>query len=138
MQYWPWMLENTNMEKKEELGKTQLGLLHKQCLTLLFRGIRFYESKFENDVKHKQASPTPQETLFLNNLHSSQKERLDKWWLKGKPYWASGIKLDPKDLDQVIIKEHIHELELKSIQDWIKRLSDARRSLLPLSGRFSP
>jgi len=109
--------------KKEELGKTQLGLLHKQCLTLLFRGIRFYESKFENDVKHKQASPTPQETLFLNNLHSSQKERLDKWWLKGKPYWASGIKLDPKDLDQVIIKEHIHELELKSIQDWIKRLS---------------
>ena len=117
--------------KKGELDENQLRSLHRECLTLLFKGIRFYEIQSNEDERYRQVSPTPQEILFLNNLHSSQKERLDSWWLKASKHWRSSIKLDPSDLDQIIIKEHTHQLELKSIQDWIKRLSARKEDNYP-------
>ena len=75
------------MGKKGELDENQLRSLHRECLTLLFKGIRFYEIQSNEDERYRQVSPTPQEILFLNNLHSSQKERLDSWWLKASKHW---------------------------------------------------
>ena len=109
--------------KKGELDKKPLLSLHRECLTLLFKGIRYYEIQSNESEEYKQVSPTPQEMLLLNNLHSSQKKRLESWWLTSVRHWRSGIVLDPYNVAQIITKEHTHVLELKSIQDWIERLS---------------
>jgi hypothetical protein len=119
--------------KKGELEKDQLGALHKTCLTLLFKVIRVYVNRESNideiDDENNEKSASHYEHLFLNNLHSSQKKRREKWWCDSKS--MKNIKLNLVVSEKVNRVQHTHQIKFCSIQHWIEEWSTVNSKNYP-------
>lgn len=108
--------------KKGKLVERQLELLHGECLTLLFKVIRVYVNRESNIDENEYKSASHYEHLFLNNLHSSQKKRREKWWFDSNS--KKNIKLDLlAESEPVNREQHTHQIKLGSIQNWIQEWS---------------
>ena len=108
--------------KKRKLVERQLELLHGECLTLLFKVIRVYVNRESNIDENEYKSASHYEHLFLNNLHSSQKKRREKWWFDSNS--KKNIKLDLlAESEPVNREQHTHQIKLGSIQNWIQEWS---------------
>ncbi len=107
--------------KKGKLDKTQLQLLHGECLSLLFKVIRVYVNWESSIDENGDKSASHYEHLFLNNLHSSQKKRREGWWFDSNS--EKKFKLDLAKSEQVNREQHTHQIKLGSIQKWIQEWS---------------
>ena len=107
--------------KKGKLVKRQLQLLHGECLTLLFKVIRVHVNRESNIDENDYKSASHYEHLFLNNLHSTQKKRREKWWFDSNS--KKNIKLDLVESEKVNREQHTHQIKLGSIQNWIQEWS---------------
>ena len=87
----------------------------KKCLTILFQSIRkYYEIEF-SDINPLEKH----ETIFLNNLHSMDNDRILKWW--PTEWKTESLTRGRNDLFE---SKHYHTFKFRKIQTWINNWAD--------------
>jgi len=96
----------------------EIEVCQKQCLTILFQSIRKYYSP-EIEFQDNVIGPLGKyEAIFLNNLHSMDNDRIEKWLKEWKTGSLTRGRNDPFE------SKHHHTFKFRKIQTWINNWAD--------------